>query len=104
MVTARAFRAYGTPLEMVTSFRYLGRVMSEADDDWTEVVQNLAKARVAWKITTRILSREGERPRVSGFFFKAVVQSVLLFGEETWVVLPAWDGSWGVSRTRWHDE
>ena len=37
---------------------------------------------------TRILSREGERPRVFGFFFKSVVQSVLLFGVETWVLTP----------------
>ena len=37
---------------------------------------------------TRILSREGAAPRVSGFFFKAVVQAMLLFGSETWVVIP----------------
>ena len=36
----------------------------------------------------RILIREGERPQVSGFFFKSVFQSVLLFGAETWVVTP----------------
>ena len=36
----------------------------------------------------RILSREGARPQVSRFFFKYVVQSVLLFGAETWVVNP----------------
>ena len=35
-----------------------------------------------------ILSREGAVPQVSGFFFKAVVQAVLLFGAETWVVTP----------------
>ena len=27
-------------------------------------------------------------PRVSGFFFKAVVQAILLFGSETWVANP----------------
>ena len=36
----------------------------------------------------QILSREGENKRVLGNFFKAVVQQVLLFGAETWVVLP----------------
>ena len=34
----------------------------------------------------RILIREGVNPKVSGHFFKAVVQEVLLFGEETWVL------------------
>ena len=37
---------------------------------------------------TRILSREGAALWVSGFYFKAVAQAVLLFGSETWVVTP----------------
>ena len=37
---------------------------------------------------SRILSREGARPRVSGFFFKSAIQSVLIFGAETWVITP----------------
>ena len=32
-VTTRAFSAYGQPLEMVTSFKYLGRVILETDDN-----------------------------------------------------------------------
>ena len=36
----------------------------------------------------RILRREGATKRVSGNFFKAVVQQLLLFGAETWVVSP----------------
>ena len=32
-VTPRAFSAYGLPLDMVTSFKYLLRVLSEVDDD-----------------------------------------------------------------------
>ena len=72
---------------MVTSFKYPGRVILAADDDWTAVIRNLAKARAAWRIMIRIFNREGARPRVSGFFFKSVVQSVLLFGADTWVVI-----------------
>ena len=84
-VTVRDFSAYGHPLEMVTSFTYLGQVISAADDDWPVVVKNLSRARKVWSRMSRILSREGAAPRVSGFFFKAVVQAVLLFGAETWV-------------------
>ena len=32
-VTSRVFSAYGRPLYMVTSFRYLGRVILAANDD-----------------------------------------------------------------------
>ena len=73
---------------MVTSFRYLGQVMSAADDDWPKVVRNFDHARAVWRRMTIILSREGAEQRVSGFFLKAVVQAVLLFGYETWVVTP----------------
>ena len=37
----RAFQAYGAPLENVTSFKDLGRVMTVGDDYWPEVVGNL---------------------------------------------------------------
>ena len=35
-----------------------------------------------------ILSREGEALRVYVFFFKSVVQAVMLFVTETWLVIP----------------
>ena len=46
------------------------------------------KVRAVWSRMTGILSREGARPRVSIFFFKAAVQSMLLLGAEMWVVTP----------------
>ena len=36
----------------------------------------------------RILGREGANLRVSGIFFKAVVQAVLFFGLEAWFLTP----------------
>ena len=59
-----------------------------ADDDWLAVVGKFSWARAVWKRVMRILSREGAEPRVSGFFFKAVVQAVLLFCSDTWLVTP----------------
>ena len=72
---------------MVTSFKYLGRVILAADD-MTAVVKNLSRARKVWSRMSRILSREGAAPRVFRLFFKAVVQAVLLFEAEIWVVTP----------------
>ena len=82
-VTSREFSAYGHPLKMVTSFKYLGIVISAADYDWLEVVQNILKVHMVWQRMLRIMSREGAILWVSGFFFKSVVQLVLLFGAET---------------------
>ena len=86
--TEMAFEAYGKQLEAVPSFKYLGRIMTAGDDDWLAVVGNLGKARKSWGRLTRILSREGADKRISGKFFKEVVQQVLLFGAETWVLTP----------------
>ena len=68
---------------MMTSCRYLRRLISALDDDLLVVVRNLAKVRVVWQRMTRILIREGAEPRLSRFFFKDMVQSVLIFGAET---------------------
>ena len=99
-VTVRAFSAYGRPLEMVTSFKYLGRVISATDDNWPAVVRNLDPAKKVWSRMSRILSREGVTPWVYGFFFKAVIQAVLLFGAETWVVTPCMGKALGGFQTQ----
>ena len=62
--------------------------MTEGGDDWPAVAGNLVKARKSWGRLQGILSREGATKQVSGNFFKAVVQQVLLFGAGTWVVSP----------------
>ena len=84
----RAFQAYGRPLATVTLLKYLRQVMAMAYDNWTVVVGTLWKAQKIWAQMGRILVWEGAFPRVLGVFFKAVVQAVLLFGSETWVLTP----------------
>ena len=73
---------------MVTSFKYLGQVILATDDDFLSVMSNLARAKTVWSRMLRILSREVATPRVSGFFFEAVIQVVLLFRADTWVLTP----------------
>ena len=51
----------------------------------------------------RILRREGAEPWVYIFFFKAMVQEVLLFGLKTWAATPRMGSPLGGSRTRWCD-
>ena len=52
------------------------------------MAENLVKAQKIWGRLSQILIREGADKRVSGNFFKAVVQAVLLFGADTWVLTP----------------
>ena len=83
-----AFEAYREQLKTVTSFKYLGRILTAGDKDWAAVAGNMGKAQKIWGRLKRILSREGAYKQVSGNFFKAVVQQVLLFGADTWVMTP----------------
>ena len=83
-----AFEAYGKQLQTVPTFKYLGRILTAGDDDFPSVAGNLGKAQESWGRLQRILSREGADKRMSGNFFTVVVQQVLLFGVETWVVTP----------------
>ena len=62
--------------------------MTASYNDWLAVLVNLKKSRNSWARLTRILVREGYNPRVSGMFFKAVIQALLIFGPETWVLTP----------------
>ena len=78
--TERAFQAYGKPLDTVTSFKYLGQVIVEGEDDWSAVVGNFKKVRKSWACPTRILDREGTNHMVSRMLLKAALQAVLLFG------------------------
>ena len=63
-------------------------MLTAGDDDWFAVVGNLSKVRKSWGQLLRILIGEGADPKVSGHFFKAVSQVVLLFGAETGVLTP----------------
>ena len=73
-------------MQSVTEFRYLGRILTNTDDDWPAVARNLQKARVIWGRLARILGREGADLKVSRNFYIAVTQQVLLFGAERWVL------------------
>ena len=68
----RAFEAYGEPLKKVTAFKYLGGVLTAGYDDWLAVVGNPGKARKSWGRLSRKLIWEGEDPKVSANFYKAV--------------------------------
>jgi len=76
----------GVPLGAVQMHQHLGRLLACNDNDWPAIQTQLKKARSRWGSLSRILVREGAIPRVSGMFYKAVVQAVLLHGCESWVL------------------
>ena len=65
----RDITAYGIPLALVTSFKYLGSVLSTSDDNCPAVVHNLWRAHQKWARLSRVLSREGSDARTLGRIF-----------------------------------
>ena len=68
----------GLDLESVESFRYLGRIVTSSNEDWPAFHRNLRRAAAQWAKLRRVLVRDGANPKVCGYFYKAVCQSVLL--------------------------
>ena len=79
-ISERAFEEYGEPIYNVSTFRFLGRMLTAGDDDWLVVVGNLGKVQNSWGQLSRILTQGGADPKLSANFYKAVAQVVLLFG------------------------
>ena len=82
------FQAYRRPLETVKAFKYFGRVLIASYYDWLAVFDILRKAWSRWEYRSRILGKEGADLWTSSNLYKAVSQTNLLFGSQTWVVNP----------------
>ncbi len=80
----KLFHVEGEVLEKVDLFWYLGRILAQEDDDVRAVRQQIKKARGIWARVGQVLTVDNTPPKVSAKFYKAFVQSVLLYGSETW--------------------
>jgi hypothetical protein len=80
------FLVFGQEIETVEQFRYLGRIVTCNDDDRPAMRKNLQKAQGVWSRLARLLSRTGANTRVMARIYRAVVQSILLYGSESWVL------------------
>ena len=102
MGAVAAFWGYYGPLETVYSFKYLGYLLTATDDYWTAVIANLWKSRKVCFLMDRILGRKEADSHMSGRFYIIVVQAVLLFRSETWVLISQIKRLLGGSTIRWY--
>jgi hypothetical protein len=84
---SQTFTVYGKELEKVEVFKYLVSLL--AYDDNTQAVRgNLKKVRAVWLRLSCTIRSENASPCACGIFYKATMQSILLFGSEMWNLLP----------------
>ena len=74
-------------LGRVETFNYIGRIMLLDNSECKEVSGNLQKAWRKLGRFSRIIILGEEYTWTSWRFYVAVVQSVMMFGSETWVVM-----------------
>ena len=96
-----AFWAYDRPLETVSSFKCLESLLTATNEYWPAVIANLHKFRKSWSFLDIILGHEGAGTWTLGRFYVAVVQDVVLFWSEIWVVTPALSNFWGDPTIGW---
>jgi hypothetical protein len=73
-------------IETVRQFKYLGRHISSDDKDEFAIMANITKACNRWSRCSRVLSATGASPKIMAKFYLAVIEAILLYGSETWVI------------------
>ena len=81
-----SFTINDTAIERVHAFKYLGRMVTDTDSDGDAIERQLSQARKKWNRFSVILNAGGMDKRIAGYFYKVIVQTVLLYGSETWVI------------------
>ena len=74
------------PLESTPTFSYLGCTIAYNNSDWAAVYNNLWKAQSHWVMVSGVLVKAGAMVQARVMFYKAVVQSVLVYRSEIWVI------------------
>ena len=75
------------PLESVSTLPYLGRTISFNNSDWATLYQNIRNTKRRWGMMSGVLVKAGATVRARPIFYKAVVQAVLIYGSESWVII-----------------
>jgi hypothetical protein len=84
--TEAKFQADGKEFMRVEEFKYLGRIVTDDDNDDKAVDANLEKARKKWGQVGKFLRSNDANPKLMATFYKAIVQAVLLYGSESWAI------------------
>ncbi len=80
----KLFHVEGELQEKVDSFRYLGWILAQDNDDVRAVRNQIKKAWGIWARVIQVLMADNTPPKVSTKFYKAVMQSILLYSSKTW--------------------
>ena len=71
----------------MSSFKYLGRIITDTNDDLEAIDLQLKKARMTFGRIGKIIKKKTKgSPKTMAIFYKVIIQLVLLYGSELWVI------------------
>ena len=82
------FRVQDHMIDKVDTFKCLIFLLSFYNSDWPAVDGKCWKVRRKWGMFSQMIVHEGAYPHMSGRFYVTVVQYVLMFFSEMWVLMP----------------
>jgi hypothetical protein len=80
------FTINNTPIKTVDEFKYLGRILDKNDNDWPAVCHAIKRAQIVWIHLRNLTRKDKADPKTMTSTYKAVVQAILLYGAESWVL------------------
>jgi hypothetical protein len=77
-ITSVSFHIDNQPLKKVKQFKYLGRIITEDDNDLPAVERQIAKVNTTWGRIGKIIQKKtNSNPKVLSTFYTAIIQSIL---------------------------
>ena len=73
-------------LEPVDDFTYLSCNITYNNSNMAAMHNNLGKAMRRWGVISKVMMKMGETVQASGMLYKAVAQTVILYGIKSWVL------------------
>jgi hypothetical protein len=81
------FHVDNQPVSKVKQFKYLGRIITDDDDNLPAVEQQIGKARTTWGQIGKIIQKKtNANTKVLATFYKTKIQSILLYQSKSWTV------------------
>ena len=87
VVTGMELQSHYHIVDKVDTYKYLKHMLFFDDSDWPTIFNDLQRLQRIWVRLYRLLGRE-EVDRTSGRFYVVVVQSVLFFRTNLWIITP----------------
>jgi hypothetical protein len=86
LALCQQFTVHKDVLKWVEVYKYLRRMMAQEDNDDQVLRAQLLKACATWAQVGHVLWNKNTSLLIAVRFYQAVVQAILFYGSETWVI------------------